>query len=290
MEYLVTYVFLGVLAGGVYSLIGLGVVLIYKATKVFNFAVGDMVVLGGALAITFINAGLSPFLSIVLSAVLVGLLGILIVRGVLSRMMERPIIIAWIAIALFSQVISGINSCGWGGAAMAFPFFLPKGGFDIGGVTTLPKDMVLSFVVALGLIGIFMVMFRYTKVGLGMKAIAEQIVLSRAKGIKARQMWELAWIIGGVTAALGGVFFGYRAGVNPALGMVGLKAFPIVFLGGLDSVPGVILAGAIIGVTESLTGGYVSSEWAILSPFVILLLILVLRPQGLLGQKEVERV
>ena len=291
MEYLFTYLVLGMLSGGIYALIGLGVVVIYKATRVFNFAVGEMVMLGGAIGITIMETGIWWWLGIILTILVMGLVGWLIQKGIVSRLTERPILTAWVAVAILSQFLLGVTSCGWGGQTRSFPFFLPSGGFNIGtSIIPIPMDLSLSFITAIVSIGIFLVVFQYTKVGLGMKAVAEHFALSRSKGIKVNQIWGLAWIVGGMTAALGGIFFGYRAGIEPSLSLIGLKAFPVVFLGGLNSIPGVILGGLTIGIVESLAGGYISSDLAILSPFFFLLIVLAIRPQGILGEARVERI
>jgi branched-chain amino acid transport system permease protein len=171
--------------------------------------------------------------------------------------------------------------------------FLPElfgGSFSLGPGGEIDEDLMWSFFIAVALFGILVFLFQRTKLGLGMRAIAEAPNIARSRGVGQVRMEGLAWIIGGITAALGGIFLGYRMGINPSLGVIGLKAFPIVFLGGLESIPGVIVGGIVIGIAESLVGGYVDPKWIDPVPFLLLILVLVVRPQGIFGQKEAKRV
>jgi branched-chain amino acid transport system permease protein len=147
-----------------------------------------------------------------------------------------------------------------------------------------------SFIAVMVLFGIFLWIFNSTKVGLGMRSVAEDTTVAQLKGVKARQIQTLAWFIAGITAVIGGIFLGYRYGINSTLSLLGLKAFPVVFLGGLESIPGVIVGGLVIGMAESLTGGYISSGWVDIVPFIILLVVMALRPEGIFGQRRVERI
>jgi branched-chain amino acid transport system permease protein len=204
---------------------------------------------------------------------------------------------AMLATCILIYFLEGVTSCGWMGKSISFSSeFLPEGSLSLGPGGEVPLDLMWSFFIAVALFGILVFLFQRTKLGLGMRAIAEAPNIARSRGVGQVRMQSLAWIIGGITAALGGIFLGYRVGMNPSLGVIGLKAFPIVFLGGLESIPGVIVGGVIIGIAESLLQGSETligmdlTSWADPVPFLLLLLVLVVRPYGIFGQKEVKRV
>jgi branched-chain amino acid transport system permease protein len=280
----------GVLIGGIYSLVALGVVIIYKTTKIFNFAVGEFVVLGGCVAITILNTGLPWGVGIIVAMLVMGLVGALIQKGIMDRFIGKPVLIPILATCILTYFLVGVEMAGWMGKGQAFSTqFLPSGGIEIAG-STVYLDLMWSFFAAMILFVVFSWIFQRTKVGLGMKAVSEDSAASQSKGVSPKQIQLIAWVIGGVTATVGGIFLGYRIGVNPALSLIGLKAFPIAFLGGLESVPGAIIGGLGIGILENLVGGYAGSEWMDVAPFLALIAVLILRPQGLLGARRVERI
>jgi branched-chain amino acid transport system permease protein len=286
---LIACLLVGLFVGGVYALVASGVVAVYKATKVFNFAVGEMVVLGGCVCLAFLDTGLPAWLSIVLAALTMGIVGLVIQKGFMSHFIGQSTLTATIGTCILIYFVSGVAATGWSGAARAFPRFLPAGHIAVGS-TYISLDFMWSFILAVGIFSILFWFFQYTKMGFGMRSIAEDVSLSQSKGVRASLIYGSVWMIAGITAALGGIFLGYTTGIAPSLSLIGLKAFPVVFLGGLESFPGVLIGGVVLGMAEGLVGGYVGAEWVDITPFVILLVVLLLRPEGIFGIKRVERV
>lgn len=266
-------------------------VVIYKATRVFNFAVGGLVVLGGCIAMSFVDSALPWWLGLILALVVMGFAGWALHQGLLSRLNRRPVMVSMMATCVLIYFLEGAEVCSWMGKTMSFPYeFLPTGNLSLGVGGDIPLNLMWSFFIAVSLFGLLVFLFQRTNLGLGMRAAAEEPNIACSKGVGIGKMNGLAWVIGGITAALGGIFLGYRIGINPSLGVIGLKAFPVVLLGGLESFPGAIMGGVIIGVAETLAGGYIGPKWIDPTPFIILLLVLVIRPYGIFGQEEAKRV
>jgi branched-chain amino acid transport system permease protein len=289
MEELFTCLAIGIFSGGIYSLIALGLVIIFKTTKILNFAVGELVVMGGLIAISLLSTDLPYWIAIILSVAIGGAIGFFLQKVILSSFIKRPTLDALIVTCFIIYLVEGVNKCGWGARLRFFPEFFPQGQLNIGDIF-ISTDIMWSFVIAMALSFILIFIFQYTKLGLGLRVVANDNVLARSKGVPLSSVHSIAWILGGVVAVVGGIFLGYRSAIDPTMSTIGLKAIPVVFLGGLESLPGAVVAGIIIGLVENVVGTYISSSWASIAPFLVLVMILLIRPQGLLGQKMVERV
>ena len=289
MEYIPNYIVIGLMVGGIYSLVAVGVVIVYKATKVFNFAVGEMVALGGCVGAALLSMGLNPWLSIVITMIILGLLGVLIERGIMRFFTAQTTVIALIATVFLSFLISGGKQFIWGSTGQSLYLPFPTKSIVWGDIF-ISWDLLIPFIAVMCLIALFILFFERTKLGLGIKAIADDPHLGRSKGIGPNQVVMLTWLIAGTTAAVGGIFLGCRMGVTPTMSIVGLIAFPIVFLGGLESIHGVIIAGLAVGVIEQVVGGVIGTAWMQLVPWILLIVVLIIRPYGLFGEKRVERV
>jgi len=289
MDELLAYLIIGVFSGGVYSLIALGLVIIFKTTKTLNFAVGEMVVMGGLITVSLMNTGLPHWVAIILGVAIGGAIGLLFQKVILSSFIKRPILDTLIVTCFIIYLLEGLNGCGWGVNARFFPAFLPQWHLNIGDII-ISSEIMWSFIVGIALSFILVIVFRYTKLGLGLRAVADADTLARSKGISISSTHSIVWALGGIAAVVGGTLFGYISGISPTEGTIGLRAIPVAFLGGLESPSGAIVAGLIIGIVERLTEGYLSSSWASMAPFIILLAVLLVRPQGLLGQRATERV
>jgi branched-chain amino acid transport system permease protein len=264
-------------------------VAIYKVTKVFNFAVGELVILGGLIAISIMNTGIPSWLGVLLAVFAMGLVGMFIEWGFMRQFIGKSVLTAMMVTAVFTYLVSGVSTTGWGGLGRPMPKFLPAGQVSLGpGVVGL--DLLWSGIVVVVVFVAFTWLFQRTKVGLGMRITAEDFQAAASKGIKGERMYRMAWVVGGMTAALGGIFMGHRTGVEPSLALIGLKALPVVFLGGVDSVAGVLVGGLFIGIAEQMVIGYVGSEWGDFVPFLILLAVLAFRPTGIFGERRVERI
>jgi len=285
----------GLMMGMVYGLMGLGIVVIYKATSIFNFAHGAILATMTFLAWSFVMQMHFPywlmFVSIVAVAVIIG---ILIQRLIMQRLIGQPILAAIIATLALMEVFDGIVTLIWPGVGRGFPEVVPIGGVHIGSVA-ISYESLVNLLICIGGFVILMLFFQHTKTGLAMRGTAEDHQLARSEGIKVTKVFAMSWILGILLASIGGILIGHGHGVLPRpLFEIGMKAMPVVILGGLESFGGAILAGLIIGVGESLGGAYldpyVGGGLESLFPYFIMLVVLVFLPYGLFGYKKIERV
>ncbi|MDY6880837.1 MAG: branched-chain amino acid ABC transporter permease [Desulfatiglans sp.] len=286
----------GIMMGSLYSLVGMGVVVIYKSTKVFNFAQGGLVMLGAYIAWSFIEeVGMPIWLALIAAAVAGILIGIIIERFGMRRLVGQPIISLIIITLALQAFINGVVTLFWGDrASNAFPqSFVPALPIEIFGVN-LSLQQIVTFAVSMTMMTLFILFFKYIKWGLDLRAVAEDHQAAMCMGISTRMVFVLAWVLSCVLAFTGGVLVGTIHGVNTTLYEIGEKSFPVVLLGGLESIPGVLLAGIIIGILEYMCGQYldpmVGASTTDIVPFVILLLVLIVKPYGLFGLKRIERI
>ncbi len=285
----------GISVGFVYGLIAMGFVLIYKASGVFNFAQAGLVMLGAWFLWSLLQwANLPLGVALVLTMVLAGLFGWVAQSLFLKPMIGQPLFsIVMVTIAL-SAVIEGLTVSIWGGPAVAYPFTPPGPEW----VTLGAIQIGTEYVWIIGLCGvalaIFFVFFKFTKLGLGMRAASDNQKIGLSCGIPLSRVFAWAWILASVLAAVAGIFLGLRMGLHAQLSNIGRKAVPVVLLGGLESLAGAVGGGLIIGVAEVLAGVYldplVGGGLKDLFPFIIMVIILLVRPQGLFGWKIIERV
>ena len=284
----------GVTVGGVYALLALGFVIIFKSSKVFNFAVGQLLTWGAYIFMIFIVNLKFPiwigFLATIGFAVLVGFS---IERLLLRPMIGQSILSIIMMTLAISVFLSGFIVLIWGGTWYAYPSFLGSGAFKIGEIT-LSVQHVVSLGIALLLFGILSLYFKFTFGGLAMRAVAEDHQVARSKGVNAKQVFAHAWVICAVVCVISGILLGSMLGVGPGLAIMGLKAVPVVLVGGLESIPGVLIAGPLIGIIEALVAEYISPGMGMaleeIIPYIILVLILIFKPYGLFGIKRIERI
>jgi branched-chain amino acid transport system permease protein len=285
----------GVVTGGVYALVAIGFVIVYKATGVINFATGELMMLGAFFAWTAMTAAALPFAAaLVVAAVCAALVGALVERAVLRPLLgQRTISVVMITIGL-SSIFKGIAQIAWGGEYRTFPPIFPRRPISLGGLI-LPSRQVYPALLAVAAIALLAALFRWTRTGSAMRATADDQATAFAMGIDIRRVFSLSWILAAVTSALAGIVIGTIGGISPQLGAVGLKILPVVILGGLDSIPGALVGGVVVGVLENLAGGYLDpllpgGGVKEVAPFVVLVLVLMVRPWGLFGQREIERL
>ena len=279
----------GLMVGGIYALVALGVVALYKSTHLFNFAVGEILAIGAYTCWSLMVTGMNPWLAIIFGIGIGGLLGLLIERAVFRRFIGQPILAAIMATLALGIVLRGAGALVWTNATRTYPSFIPEEVVSLSTVRLAP-DLVWAFIICLMACGALIAFFLYTNTGLQMRGIAEDAQLAQAKGIRVGRIFGISWTIAMVTATIGGVFLGNRLGISFLLGSVGLKAFPAALLGGLDSIHGALIGGLIIGIVESLTGGLIAPSFGQIAPFVLLLIVLIIRPEGLFGLKRIERI
>jgi len=277
------------MVGGVYALLALGIVLVYKATSIFNFAVGQMMVIGAYLCWTLMEIGLSPWLAVVIVIVLSAGLGLVIERLGLRPLIGQPILSAIMATLALAYILHGIDILAWRGIMRSFPSFLPGSPVKLFTVV-MSHELLWTFAIAIIVFLGIVVFFQRTKMGLGMRATSEDHQLAQARGVPVKHVFAVSWAIAAVIATAAGILLGIRLGLSGALADMGLKAFPAVLLGGLDSIPGAIVGGLVIGIVESLVGGLISPQIGAISPFFILILVLMFKTEGLFGLERIERI
>ena len=293
-EFFLDLVINGLLVGLMYALVALGFVLIYKATSVINFAQGDLVMFAGyAAAFTMVDLGLSLWLMLIIVSVGMVLLGFLQERIILRPLVGQPVISVIMVTIGLSFALQGITTIFWGAKTRELALPVPADPYIIGPVFISPINIVAA-VIAVSFLILFGVFFTYSRMGVAMRAVANDQQAAMVVGIKVPRVFALSWAIAGLAATAGGIIWGNQIGVDTFLNLVGLKVFPVVILGGLESIGGAILGGLIMGVVESLAAGYfdplVGGGTKDFVPYVLMILVLFIRPYGMFGHETIERV
>lgn len=290
MELFIQLTLTGLTNGAILALAALGFVLIYKASDVINFAQGEFLLIGGYVVYAMIGQfGLAwPLAMIVTIAVAIGL-GIVVEKLVLRPLIGEPIISVIMVTIGLSSLLKAIVSTIWGNLPRAFPPFIPTTPVDVFGAR-IGADRLWAIVIAVVMLGLFSYFFRRSKEGIAMRAVADDQQAALSMGISVKKIFVWAWSIAAISASVGGALVANIVGVSQELSHFGLRVFPVVILGGLDSIPGAIIGGIIIGLLETYTGGYIGNGLNQIVPFAVLILILMVRPYGLFGQEIIERV
>ena len=290
----------GFVAGVLYALIALGYVLIYKASGVFNFAQGIMVVFAALTLVGLHEQGVPAFVALVLALGVMLALAIAVERIILRPLVNQPEIILFMATFGLTSLLIGFGEFVFGGepkVMIADELYLPSGAIDfkiLGGFVSLQKIDIAAAVIASLMVAGLAMFFQNTRIGRALRAVADSHKAALSVGISLEQIWVVVWFAAGIVALATGIMWGARSNVSFALEIVALKALPVLVLGGFTSVPGAIVGGVIIGVSEKLgefywgplLGGGIESWLA----YVIALVFLLVRPQGLFGEKIIERV
>lgn len=279
----------GFLVGGIYAFIALGIVLVFKATGVFNFAAGHIMALGAFLAYLFmVQVGMPVWAGILIAVLVAALFGILVERLALRRLIGQPHMSALMATLALAYFLQGLMLAVWQSKVLTLPKFLPTGSITTGII--VDAELLWPFIIVMILFGAFAIFFARTKVGLGMRATAEDHQLAQLKGINVKFVFALTWALAAALSTIAGILLGHRLGVSIPLVFVGFKVIPVVLLGGLNSVAGAIVGGLIVGLVESFVAGFFNAWLASIAPFVVLLIVMLIRPEGIFGQKRIERV
>ncbi|MDH7796910.1 MULTISPECIES: branched-chain amino acid ABC transporter permease [unclassified Beijerinckia] len=290
----------GFVGGILYALIALGFVLIFKASGVFNFAQGIMVVFAALTLVGLHEKGVPAFLALAITIGVMFVLAVAIERAVLRPLVNQPDIILFMATFGLTYLLIGLGEAIFGGnpkIMIAEQLYLPKGAIDLnilGGVVTLQKIDIAAAIIAIAMIAFLSLFFQYTRIGRALRAVADSHKAALSVGISLNQIWVIVWFIAGVVALITGIMWGARSDVSFALQVVALKALPVLILGGFTSIPGAIVGGLIIGIGEKigefywgpLVGGATESWLA----YCIALAFLMFRPQGLFGERIIERI
>jgi branched-chain amino acid transport system permease protein len=296
MDFFLQLVVNGFVVGSIYALVALGFVVIYKSSSILNFAQGEFLMLGAyvCLAIMTGSAPVPFWAAFLLTLCFSVALGLLLERVALRPMIGEPVISVIMLTLGLSAILKAVVQGIWGTDTRPFPQVFPSEPVHLG-----PFPVSLGYLWSLAcvsaLLAAFALFFKYARSGIAMRATAFSQQVSLSMGISVRRIFALSWSIAAVVSAVGGVLLGaVRGGVDGSLAFFGLKVVPVAILGGLDSVLGAIVGGIAIGVLENLSGGYLDPIFGggvkEVAPFVVLVLILMVKPYGLFGKIKIERV
>ncbi len=282
----------GLLSGVMYSLVAIGFVLIYKTSGVLNFAQGAQLLFAALSFVSLLERGVPFALALGLTLALMLLLGLAIERTVLRPLVNQPPITLFMATLGLSYVIEGVAQLAWGTQVHQLDLGIPDQPLELGGVMISRFDLFAAAVAAL-MVALLSVFFRYTRVWLAFRAVADDTFAALAVGLRLPRIWATVWAAAGVIALVAGLLWGARLGVQFSLSLVVLKALPVLVLGGFDSILGAIVGGLIVGALEKLAevylgpfvGGGIESWFA----YAAALILLLVKPGGLFGQRLVER-
>ena len=294
LTFLVQLLIAGVAIGGVYALIALGFVLIYKATDVLNLAQGEMLLLGAYVSYALIaQAGLPVPIAFLITLAFSIVLGVAIERVALRPLIGEPVISVIMVTIGLAILLRSIVILIWGTEYRVYPALLPKDAARIGPLS-VSQEFLWAFGIAMALVALFALLFRYTRFGIAMRAVADDQQAALSMGINVRFVFAASWVIAAVVSSLGGMLLASIQGTGILLATLGLKALPVAIVGGLDSIVGAAVGGVVVGALETLSAGYLDVALGggvrDVAPFVFLVLILLVKPYGLFGKERIERV
>ena len=284
----------GLLIGLMYSLIALGFVLVYKATDAINFAQGEFVMIAGFVAAGALMVWGAPlWVAVTLALASLVAFGFVLERVMLRRLIGRPVIAVVMATIGLASILRGVGPFTIFSGTKPLPLPIRDEPFMLGPIF-IPPIQLLGAGVSLAFLAGFGWFFLKSRKGIAMRAVADNQQVAMAMGIDVERYFGVAWAMTGMVSALGGILWGNLLGVDVNLALVGFKVFPVVILGGLDSIPGAILGGLIVGVVENIAAGYVdpyvgggTKDFA---PYVLMIVALMIRPYGIFGKRIIERV
>ncbi len=294
MEIFMHLVISGIVQGSLYALIALGFVLIYKSSSIFNFAHGELVMIGAFMCWTFLSLeGFGIWTSLACAFVCTALLGYIIQRLFISPLTGQPILSAILMTLGLASILRGVAIIAWGSTWRNYPPIFPYTSLEIFGVN-ISLQHLLIFIIVMIAFALFSLFFQKTKTGLAMRSAAEDHQTARSIGISVSWIFSLNWMIVCMLATLGGFLMATSVGVVIAISEIGLKSVAVVLFGGLESVKGAVIAGIVIGLVETIGATYidpiVGGGTKEIIPYVVLVLVLMMKPHGLFGLKRIERV
>lgn len=283
----------GLLTGIMYSLVALGFVLIFKASGVFNFAQGAMVLFAALTLVGLMERGVPVWAALLLAVVVMIILAFLVERFMLRHLINQEGIILFMATIGLTFLLQGFGEMVWGSNVKPLDVGIPNQSFEVAGVLLNEFDLFAAGSGAV-LVAVLAVFFHYTRIGRALRAVADDHQAAMAVGIPLKTIWIIVWSVAGFVGPVAGIMWGAKSGVQFSLSLIALKALPVLILGGFTSVPGAIVGGLIIGVGEKiaeiywgpLVGGAIENWFA----YMLALAFLLFRPQGLFGERIIERV
>jgi branched-chain amino acid transport system permease protein len=292
MEFFLQLLVNGLTVGFLYGMSAMGFVMIFKASSILNFAHGELIAFGAYVFLALVTGLGLP----IIPAFLVTLVGCFLFGFVVERIFLRPLIgeplifVVMLTVGL-AAMFKGLILLIWGGNLHTYPDFLPDALGVTWGAVSIQPVYSLTLLVGMGFLILFGLFFKFSSQGIYMRSVADNQRAALSLGVHVKRVFALSWAIAALVAGMSGIVLGIINGVNVHdLSAIGLKVFPVVILGGLDSIGGAILGGLIIGLLETMTGGYISPSLRDVIPYIVLVFILMVKPYGLFGQVEIERV
>jgi branched-chain amino acid transport system permease protein len=293
LNYLLQLFVSGLSVGSVYAVIGIGFVVIYKATKILNFAHGEILMIAAYFCFILIENFHIPFLiAFLLTLVFCAVIGLMIERFIFRPMIGEPVFAVVMITLGLSIILRPLTGMIFGFGNVMFPSPFPQKPIVFSNVVVSYAHL-WTFIISCAVMAIFFLFFKYSKVGIAMRAAADRQMVAFLMGINVKKIFSLSWAIAAATAGIAGILLANVMVMNLNLSFVAIKVFPAIILGGLDSIVGALIGGLIIGVFETLVGGYLDlylSGIKEISAYILLFIILIIRPFGLFGTEEIERV
>ena len=292
MDFFVQLLVNGLSVGFLYGISAMGFVMIFKSSSVLNFAHGELLAIGAYIFLVLATEAQLPIYgAFILTMLACFSLGFIVEKLFLRPLIGEPLIFVIMLTVGLSAMFKGLILLIWGGNLYTFPEFLPEWLALTWGDVTVQPVYTLALVAGVSFLTLFGLFFKFSSQGIYMRSVADNQRAALSLGVNVKNVFALSWAIAALVAGLSGIILGIINGVNVHdLSAIGLKVFPVVILGGLDSIGGAIVGGLIIGLLETLTGGYMSPSLRDVVPYVVLVVILMLKPYGLFGQVEIERV
>ncbi|SFC39387.1 amino acid/amide ABC transporter membrane protein 1, HAAT family [Polaromonas sp. OV174] len=280
----------GLASGGLYALAALAFVMVYKATRVVNIAIGELLMVGAYLFFTFAATFALPLWLAIPAAVLgSGLLGAVIERTMIRPLLGEPPISVFMVTVGLGSVLVGLVELIWTADQRRLPEFMPTKPVMVGEAFLAPK-VFYGALIAIVFIAAVLLVFRFWRGGVALRATASDQAAAYSMGINVPRVFSLAWVVSAMIAAVSGIIVGSIGGISSSMGLFGLSVLVVVIVGGLDSVLGALIGGLFIGLVEALAGSYLGGEYKLLATFIMLVVVLMLRPYGLFGTREIERL
>jgi branched-chain amino acid transport system permease protein len=294
MQEFLSYLIPGIMTGFVYSVIALGFVLIFKSSGVLNLAQGEMVIIGAYIFYAIATQmGLPIWVGVLGTLIILIIFGLLIERVVMRPLIGQPILSVILITLAIAGILDGIMIAVWGPNVINIPRLFPSGGLTFIGVTVSYSHLCFMGL-SLLMLGGLLAFFRFTSTGLAMTAVADDQQAAQSTGIKVSRVLAITWAVTAVVSGIGGILLATITGVHYSNVGIGLSAIAVVLVGGLQSVGGVILAGPLVGAVQGVTAGYldpiVGASMTQVTPYIVLMIVLMIRPSGFFGWKRIERV
>jgi branched-chain amino acid transport system permease protein len=292
MEFFLQLLINGLCIGFLYGLSAMGFVMIFKSSSVLNFAHGELLAMGAFIFLTLVTwANLPIWLAFLITLVGCFILGFIVERLFLRPLIGEPLIFVIMLTVGLASMFKGLMLLLWGGNLRTYPDFLPQWLGLTFGYINVPPVYVMALIIGIVFLALFGLFFKYSSQGIYMRSVADNQKAALSLGVHVRKVFALSWGIAALVAGMSGIVLGIINGINVHdLSAIGLKVFPVVILGGLDSIVGAVIGGIIIGLLETFTGGYLSPSLRDVVPYIVLVFILLVKPYGLFGLVEIERV